>query len=413
MKEKEQLIDARTLKSVLANKSDFSTWTKRRIKSNGLVENKDFFINVEKIKALKNNSLRTNYFFTYEAATQIILNHKKNKIAKNIREELNKKNLEALLAETIKRKREEISIIKITDKEYPKQLKTIKNPPQQLYIKGNIENFKKHGIAVIGTRDCSNYGRQICRKFTKGIAAYNLNIISGLAKGIDTCAHKACLEVKGKTIAVLPSGLNNVYPKQNEELLNKIIEKGGTVISEYPPDFEKTSESCKERNRIVSALAIGTLVIEAEKRSGTSTTVNYMNEQGKKAFCIPSSILNSKGIGTNQMIKEGIAKIVTEVEDIIKEYPELKLEKLPDFEIDNQKTKKQTKSKKKKEKIEIDEENLEIYNLLSKEPKHIDEISKLLNQPIHEITYKLTMLELEGVIEELPGKKFKIKEERN
>ena len=133
--------------------------------------------------------------------------------------------------------------------------------------------------------------------------------------------------------------------------------------------------------------------------------MDYTNEQGKKAFCIPSSLLNSKGVGSNEMIKEGRAKIVTEVEDIIKEYPELKLEKRSDFAFDNLR---KEKSKKKKTQIIIDEDNLDIYNLLMKEPKHIDEISKLTNIPINEITYKLTMLELQGVIKELPGKKFKI-----
>lgn len=396
-------VDGRKLKIRLSNRSKFSDWIKRNIEHNKLIKNKDFIVTKQEIELATHKKEKINYFLTIEAARKIIFSYPNNKKAKKITEELkNGISLEKVLYDIYE---SEIKIIKISDEEYPEQLSKIKDPPKQLYVKGNIKNLKELGVAVIGTRGCSNYGRQICRSFTKGLVAYDLNIISGLAKGIDSCAHRACLEVKGKTIAVLPSGINNVFPKQNEELLNKIIDKGGTVISEYPPDFEKTSDSCRERNRIISGLSIGTLVIEAKKRTGTSITVDYTNEQGKKAFCIPSSLLNSKGVGSNEMIKEGRAKIVTEVEDIIKEYPELKLEKRSDFAFDNLR---KEKSKKKKTQIIIDEENLEIYNLLMKEPKHIDEISKLTNIPINEITYKLTMLELQGVIKELPGKKFKI-----
>jgi len=217
------------------------------------------------------------------------------------------------------------------------------------------------------------------------------------------------LQAKGKTIAVLPSGFNKIFPKENEQLFFEILEKGGTIITEYPPEFEKTPESCRQRNRIMSGLAIGTLVIEAEKKSGTSITVRHTNEQNKKAFCIPSSLLNSKGTGTNEMIKENRAKIVTEAEDIIKEFPELKLERKTNFNFSKiQKTTAIKKEKQPKKIIEIDEENLDIYNLLIKEPKHIDEIAQELNQPISEITYKLTMLELQGAIQELPGKRFKL-----
>ena len=161
----------------------------------------------------------------------------------------------------------------------------------------------------------------------------------------------------------------------------------------------------------MSGLSIATLVIEAEKRSGTSITVRHTIEQNKKAFCIPSSLLNSKGTGTNQMIKEGRAMMVTEVEDIVKEFPELKLQKKNKFKflkiIDEEEPKE--KRKEPNTKLKIEEENLDIYQLLSKEAKGIDEIAQEANKPISEIVYKLTLLELQGVIEELPGKKFKIK----
>lgn len=408
----QSLVNARELKIILANRSDFSDWIKRKIKSNELIENKDFFLKKEEIKSLKNKSTKINYFLTVEATKKVIFSHSKNEIAKRIKQELkNGIELNDILEQINKEKDAQIKIIKIDDEEYPAQLRKIKNPPQQLYVKGNLQNLKEYGIAVIGSRHCSNYGRTITKKFTKNLVGYNLNIISGLASGIDACAHKSCVEAKGKTIAVLPSGFDNIFPKENTELLNRILEKGGTVVTEYPLEFEKNEQSCKDRNRIVSGLAIATLVIEAEKRTGTSITVGYANEQNKKTFCIPSSLLNSKGVGTNQMIRENKAKIVTKVEDIIGEFPELKLERKTDFdfaEIISRKTKNK-KETKRKINLQIDEENIEIYNLLRKEPKTIDEIAQDLDKPINEVSYKLTLLELQGAIEELPGKKFKIK----
>ena len=403
------LVDARKLKLILSNKSDFYVWVKRNIKNNNLIEGKDFLAKKEEINLSKKcKGIKINYFLTNEATKKIILGCSKNKIALEIKEDLEG----GMSLDDILRKENQemqVKVIRFYDDEYPEQLRQIKNAPKQLYVKGNVQNLKEYGIAIVGTRHCSNYGRTICKTFTKNLVGYNLNIISGLAIGIDGCAHRACIEAKGKTIAVLPSGFDKIYPKENEPLLNRILESGGTVITEYPSEFEKNENSCKERNRIVSALSIGTLVVEAEKRSGTSTTVGYANEQGKKTFCIPSSLLNSKGVGTNEMIKVNKAKIVTTVEDIIKEFPELKLERKSDFEFREIRSRKKGKTSEKNIKLKIEEESLDVYNTLITAAKTIDEIAKELNRPISEITYKLTLLELQGVIKELPGKKFQIK----
>ncbi len=413
MKEKEELISARKLKEVLLGKSNFSRWIKENIEKLKLKNNKDYFLKEEYVRSTSKLVItKKEYYLTEKASEKIVFSQKRSEKAEIMKQRLEKgEEIKNIMTELINTNKGSIVIIKIEDKEYPEQLKAIKNPPKQLYVRGNIQNLKENGIAVIGTRNCLNYGRKICKIFTNNLVGYNLNIISGLAKGIDTCAHKACIEAKGKTIAVLPSGFNNIFPEGNEDLVNKILERGGTVISEYPPDFEKTSESCRKRNRIISGLAIGTLVIEAGKYSGTSTTVRLTNEQNKKAFCIPSSLLSSKGIGTNQMIKENRAQMVTEVEDIIKEFPELKLQRKENFNFEKIIPEESDKKKKSLSKInvKIDEENLEIYNLLIEEPKTIDEIAQALDKPINEITYKLTLLELQGAIEELSGKKFKIK----
>lgn len=401
---KENLINARVLQKRIKNKSRFLDWIKIHIGINNLKENEDYYIRKRK----KNSIKETEYFLTEEASKKIVLSQARNEITKIIREELIKgKKLEEAFQKAKKKREVKIDIIKYEDEKYPEQLRKIKNPPKQLYVKGNVENLKGCGIAVIGTRNCTMYGRRMCKIFSMNLSGYNLNIISGLAKGIDTCAHKSCMDAKGKTIAVLPSGFNKVFPSENEDLLDEILKKGGTIVTEYPPDFEKTSNSCRERNRIIAGLAIGTLVIEAGKHSGTSITVRNTNEQGKKAFCIPSSLLSSKGIGTNRMIKNGEAKMVTEVEDIIKEFPGIKAKS--DFEFKRIEYSKNKNKKIQVTNFEIEEENIEIYNCLSKDPTSIEEIAQILDKPIKEISYKLTLLELQGVIEELPGKKFKIK----
>lgn len=410
------LIDARELKKMILNKTNFYDWIKRNIEKNQLKENEDYFIHNISVKLSKNRKTKKiEYFLTEKASREILLSQRKSKLSQPIMKELIEgKSVKEIVEYTIRNNSAlHIKILKLNDKDYPEQLRKIKNPPKQLYVKGNIENLKQNGIVVIGTRDCSNYGRKACKFFTNNLVGYDLNIISGLAGGIDSCAHKSCLESKGKTIAVLPSGFHNVFPKENEGLLQEIIEKGGTVVTEYAPEFEKTQESCRKRNRIMSGLAIGTLVIEAEKRSGTTITVRHTNEQGKKAYCIPSSIYNSKGIGTNLMIKEGSAKMVTKVEDIIKDFPELNLKRREDFEFVDLKSPAKTKKKKaKKQSLKIDEENIEVYNLLKTEPKDINEISRVLNKPISEITYKLMLLEIEGAIEQLEDKTYKINDEQ-
>jgi len=398
----EDLIEAIELKKMLSARTELGLWIKRQIDNNKLIENKDFFL----------NSNENKYFFTIETAEKIIRNATRNKQAKRIQDLLQEGNKLKKVLEKIKNEQKyEIKIIKLEDEEYPEQLKKIKKPPKKLYVKGDINKLKEYGISVIGTRHCTLYGRRVCKIFTNNLVGYNLNIISGLAQGIDTCAHKSCLEAKGTTIAVLPSGFNKVFPKQNESLLNRILEKGGTIVTEYPEDFEKSPESCRERNRIIAGLSIGTLVIEAGKNSGTSITVRNTNEQEKKAFCIPSSLVSSKGIGTNRMIKNGDAKLVTEVEDIIKEFPKLKLKKKIDFNFMKTEYSQYRRNKEKNaiSNLEIEEESLEIYNCLIETPQNIEEIARKLNKPINEILYKLTLLELQGAIEELPGKKFKVK----
>lgn len=284
------------------------------------------------------------------------------------------------------------------NKEYPKQLKKLRNSPKQLYLKGNTNLLDTIGIAIIGSRDCTEYGEKMTRKFSEGLSLYGITIISGMAKGVDSFAHIGSIETTGNTIAVLPCGFNKIYPKENIELYNQILKNNGLVITEYDENEEANSERFLERNRIVSGLAIGTLVIEGGFRSGTSVTAKLTQKQNKNVFCIPSSLENPKGITPNKLIKEG-AILVTEVEDIINKYPEINFEKV------KRKTKKETKQH---DNNLINDEYKEVYKILDKE-MHINDISKKLNIDINEINYKLMMLELEDKVVSLPGNRFKRK----
>ena len=242
---------------------------------------------------------------------------------------------------------------------------------------------------MIGSRNNTQYGERMCKRFVKDLVDYNINIISGLAFGIDKIAHITALENLGKTIAVLPSGLNNIYPKQHNELAQKIIEHGGAIVSEYEENVKASSKSFLERNRIVAGLAIGTLVIEAGHRSGTSVTARLTTEQGKPTFCIPSSLENPKGITTNKLIQNG-SKLVTKIDDILNSYPNIKFEKTH-----------------KKEQIEnIPKELEDVYNVIEDIPQDINKIARKSGLSISEVSYKLMLLQLENLITELPGQRY-------
>ena len=278
----------------------------------------------------------------------------------------------------------EIKILKIDNKKYPERLRNIKNPPQELYVLGDETILSNKGIAIIGSRCYTEYGKKYATKFSKELSEQNLTIISGMALGIDSFAHTACLSVGGKTIAVLGSGFNYIYPEENKELFYKIISNGGAVITEFKPNIMPNSKNFPIRNRIVSGLSCGVLVIEAAYRSGTSITAGLAKEQGKKVFCIPSNLDRTKGIGTNNLIKEG-ANLITCTNDILEE---LNLEKIQE---NNER------------KIIIPPEYINIYNAIESEATNINVICKKLKTDISQINASLMLMELEGYIKSLPG----------
>ncbi len=208
--------------------------------------------------------------------------------------------------------------IDLNSKWYPDKLRNIDYPPKVLFCLGNLDLLNRRSIAIIGSRNYSGYGKRAANEFSKGLAKNDICIVSGLAKGIDAFAHSGCLSVDGKTIAVLGSGVDEIYPKENTQLYHEIIAKDGLIISEYPLGTKPEKQHFPARNRIISGLSDGVLVIEARKNSGTNITVDFALEQGKDVFVIPGNIYSKTSDGTNFLIKEG-AIPVTSYEDVLKD----------------------------------------------------------------------------------------------
>ena len=216
-------------------------------------------------------------------------------------------------------KENNIEIISIEDKEYPVLLKNIYNPPINLYIRGNKNILNNLSIGIIGCRDFSEYGKNIAEKFSYYISKNNINIISGLAYGIDSFAHIGAIMAKQRTIAILGNGLDTIYPKENIKIANKILELDGAIISEFPLGTRPQKINFPSRNRIISGMSKGILVVEAKEKSGTLITVDFALEQGRDVFVIPGNIDSENSVGTNELIKQG-AKLVTDWKEIVEEY---------------------------------------------------------------------------------------------
>ena len=212
-----------------------------------------------------------------------------------------------------------VDIISIQDEKYPEILKNIYAPPISLYIRGNKEILNDDGVAIIGCRECSQYGKNVARELAYNIAKHNINVISGLAKGIDGVAHKSAVLSGGKTIAVLGNGLDTIYPNENINLAKEILKSGGAIISEYPLGEKPQKQNFPERNRIVSGMSKGIIVVEAKEKSGTLITVDFALEQGRDVFVVPGNINSENSRGTNELIKQG-AQLITSYKDVLEEY---------------------------------------------------------------------------------------------
>ncbi len=279
------------------------------------------------------------------------------------------------------------------DEEYPSRLKEIYDLPPVLYIRGSLSPEDDWSIAVVGTRRPTYYGREVTEQIAGDLARNKITIVSGLARGIDATAHRAALDAGGRTIAIFGCGLDVVYPSDHVKLARQIIERGA-LVSEFPLGTRPKAENFPRRNRIMSGLSLGVLVVEARDKSGALITVGWALEQNREVFAVPGSILSPTSRGPNRLIQEG-AKLVSDSYDILEELnltvvaQQLEMtEQIP----------------------ATDTESL-IMKYLSSEPTHIDEVGRQCGLPIATVSSTLAMMELKGIVRQVGGMNYTLTRE--
>ncbi|MGB3017523.1 MAG: DNA-processing protein DprA [Ignavibacteria bacterium] len=297
------------------------------------------------------------------------------------------------LIETLEKK--EIKICSIFDDEYPENLKTISSSPVILYFKGRLSRDDRYSLGIVGTRVPTEYGKHTCEKLTNEVCALKIPVISGFARGIDTIAHKTSLRCGNLTYAVFGCGVDIVYPAENRKLYNEIIENGA-VISEFPPGTKPDKMNFPRRNRIISGISLGTVVIESSIGGGAVLTAEMALEQNKEVFAVPGYIHSRQSEGTNELIKKGQAKLITGVDDIVSEL-ERKLAPL----LSGQQTLPLQNSR-----VNITKEERFVFEVIKREPIHIDDISDLAGRSVQECLVHLLSLEFKFLIRQMPGKFF-------
>jgi DNA processing protein len=287
-----------------------------------------------------------------------------------------------------------IDVIDIKSSLYPKLLKNIYNPPIVLFQKGKINNEKC--IAIVGSRKNTNYGEVVTKNIVSSLVKNDYTIVSGMAKGIDAIAHRKCLESNGKTLAVLGCGLDIIYPNENKDLYRDLMENG-TLLTEYIFGTRPYASNFPMRNRIISGLSKGVVVIEAGEKSGAVITAELALEEGREVFAVPGNITSSNSLGTNRLIREG-AKIVTEIKDILEEFNN-------DLTIDKIKYINNTNLVNNKFKINKFTANERmVIECLSFEELHVDMIISKTGLSVGEVNTILMSLEINGIVKSFPGK---------
>lgn len=286
-------------------------------------------------------------------------------------------------------------LVTCADEDYPEPLRAMHDPPLALYVKGTLLPQDKHAIAMVGSRRCTHYGTQTADRLAFQLAKQGYTVVSGLARGIDAAAHQGALKGGGRTLAVLGSGIDQVYPPEHDRLAEKIVEQGA-LISEFPIGFQPTRQSFPQRNRIVAGLCGGTLVVEAARRSGAMMTVDFASEFGRLIFAVPGRIDNPSAGGCNSLIKNG-AKLVEDVDDILEEFEYL-IPPKPEGREDPEHV---------KPKVQLTEDEQKILEVLGRSEVGQDEIIRMTGLTASKVATALLMLEMKRQIKSLPGHKVR------
>ena len=279
-------------------------------------------------------------------------------------------------------------IVTLLDADYPRPLLEIADPPPYIYVKGSLKGLEP-AVAVVGSRRASSYGLLATRRLAGELAAHGITVVSGMARGVDTAAHRGALSGGGRSIGVLGCGIDVIYPPENRQLFASMGEEGG-LLSEFPLGTLPLAENFPRRNRIISGICRGVLVVEAEERSGSLITAQYALEQGREVFAIPGNITCSSSRGTNRLIKQG-AKLVESVDDILEELPQRDGHRIspPVAPV-----------------LDLTHQEAAIYTILAAAPHHIDDIIVKSALTVGDVSAILLRLELKGAIQQLPGKLF-------
>jgi len=312
------------------------------------------------------------------------------------------RNITSLKEEDIDRERAQakkcnIRIMTIDDGDYPENLKHIPDPPIVLYVKGELKEEDRLSVAIVGSRRASFYGLSCAEKFASDLSERNFTIVSGLARGIDTSAHRGALKYGKRTIAVIGSGFRHLYPAENKELAEE-ISRCGAVISEFPINAKPLAQNFPRRNRVISGLSLGVLVVEAARNSGALITADCALEQGRDVFALPGKIDSGNSFGTNELIKQG-AKLVSCADDIIEEFnipvtttTNLNKREIKDMGLDSR--------------VCLSSDESLLYNLISEQAVLLDEIVEKTGINIPEVAGILLRLQMHKLIRQLPGKQF-------
>jgi DNA processing protein len=289
-----------------------------------------------------------------------------------------------------------IEITTVFDEDYPLNLRNIYDPPPYLYYRGRLSDKDRYSIGIVGTRYPTDYGRYSCLKITSELSALNIPVISGMAMGIDFTAHKKCLEQGNLTYAILGSGANVIYPKSSRFIYDSIIESGGAVLSEFETDAKPDKMNFPRRNRIISGISLGTVIIESGIKGGSLITAEFAIDQNRELFAVPGNINSNRSEGCNELLKKNYAKLVTNAEDIITEFKY----RIPEDYLFHK-----AEKKIKTPGLNLFEEKI-LAVLDMEKPVHIDEISNLTGINISDCLVNLLTLEFQGSVIQLPGKNF-------